>query len=134
MKKLRGALVMAVCVALLISVSISAHATSSILLRATQDGYNCVGQGHILDGNVASGGFQATRTDEISDINPETCSSRVSVVVYDADGFPLITVHGTYGNLQSGVRYESDVTIGKADFYYRFNRTTWGPFSLESDG
>lgn len=135
MKKLRGVLVMVVCVALLISVTVSANAASSILLRATKDGYNCVGQGNILDGNVANGGFQATITDEISaTIDPELCSSRVSVVVYDADGFPLETVHGTYGNLQSGVRYESNEPIGNADFYYRFNGTTWGPFSLESDG
>lgn len=145
MKKCRNFVMIALCLVLLVSLAAPAFAATAtaIFVRETVDGYECIGQGNIYDEvnsttnvttYVSHGGFLATRADDVlTTINPEMCTSQVTMTVYDAYGFPLNTVTGTAGYLQSAAVYSSSTEIGKSDYYYRFNDTRWGGFTLQAN-
>ncbi len=133
MKKLHRILIVAACVLLVASMASPAFATvSEVLYRGKQDGYNCVGTG-LIDDNVAAAAFSATLSGElVPTIDPDMCSSSVTLITFTASGEVQVTSTGKLLRTDAGTRYVADSAITAITCTYIFNDITHGPYVLNA--
>lgn len=147
MKTCHKFLLIAICLALLVSLAAPAFAATAtaIFVRETVDGYECICQGNIYDEvnpetnvttYVAHGGFKATVPSGISSpTDPTLCTSRVTMLVYGENNeLKSVKVSDT-GHLEAGVIYSQTggTPIAYADYAFEFNGLTWGTYRLNAN-
>ena len=89
MKMRRSVLLVAVCLLVVMSISVVAFAaTSKVFRRGVLDGYDYVCKGNI-SGLVATSTFTATAVESLPHHPESDCSSKIWMIAFDKDGNKL---------------------------------------------
>lgn len=129
MKMRRSVLLVAVCLLVVMSISVVAFAaTSKVFRRGVLDGYDYVCKGNI-SGSVATSTFSATAVESLPHHPEWDCSSYVWMLVRDKDGNVLATI-GEYGGTYARPTYTARETIRYTYSTFEFMEENLGAYIL----
>ncbi len=129
MKMSRRIVSLAVCVVMLLSLSVVAFAASSrTFFVGTYNGYTCTGKGSI-DGTTGTATFTASVNEDLPHVPSEDCSCTVWVLAHDSNG-QLLGASTSNGTIYAKATYIASATIYDTYCTFEFMGSDLGGYIL----